>query len=380
MAATAVTVRTGSATKRNETGAIIGRCAVLLAVLLQAGGQVAYGTYLWALPSPLFVFVSFLAAMLFFLAVSGRGAGAPAWKPLLVLNVATALTFLSFFYALKLVEPAIAGAINVGIGPLAAVLIALTTTGTRPSARRLVVCLGVLFGCAVLAVSATRGHGPVDVSAGWVWSGVLASVATGCGAVLITMASKALLERGWASGAVLAHRFYLILPVSLGLALATSDPSRIDWSLHLVLTVGAVAALGVVAPLYLLQVGIRRTDPYSHGHHGGDAHCDLRLAGFVPCLCLDMADCARPRGRRRVHHRGHRDQSEASASRAAERQLIRAIDQKRTGSFPPQIADWRDGSGRLEAVYPLSTLHCRSGRSRTFPKRSLEHLWNCAAA
>lgn len=263
MAAAPVTARTGSATRRNETAATLGRCAVLLAVLLQAGGQVAYGTYLRTLPSPLFVFASFLAAMLFFLAVSGRGAGAPAWKPLLVLNVATALTFLSFFYALKLVEPAIAGAINVGIAPLAAVLIALATTGSRPSARRLVVCLGVFFGCAVLAVSATRGHGSTDVSTGWVWSGVLASVATGCGAVLITMASKALLDRGWASGAVLAHRFYLILPVSLSLALATSDPSWIDWSLHLVLTVGAVAAFGVVAPLYLLQVGIRRTDPYT---------------------------------------------------------------------------------------------------------------------
>ena len=150
-------------TARRETNrTALGRFAVLLAVLLQAGGQVAYGTYLQALPSPLFVFGSFLLATLFFLGVSGGGARAPAWTVLIVLNAATALTFLSFFYALKRVEPAVAGAINVGIGPLAAILIALATTGIRPSKRKLVVCAGVLLGCGVLAVSATRGHGGAD--------------------------------------------------------------------------------------------------------------------------------------------------------------------------------------------------------------------------
>ncbi len=241
----------------------VGRAAVLLAVLLQACGQVAYGTYLTALPSPLFVFGSFLLATAFFLFVSGRGARFPAWKPLLLLNASTALTFLSFFYALKVVEPAIASAINVGVGPLFAVLITLGMTGVRPTGQRLMICLGILAGCAVLAVSATQGDGGGTASAtaaGW---GVLASIATGCGAVLITVASKALLDRGWKSGAVLAHRFYLILPVSLALALATSDFFAIDWSVRLLLTAGAVATFGVIVPLYLLQVGIRRTDPYT---------------------------------------------------------------------------------------------------------------------
>lgn len=241
----------------------IGRVAVLLAVLLQACGQVAYGTYLTALPSPLFVFGSFVLATAFFLVVSGRGARFPAWKPLLLLNASTVLTFLSFFYALKVIEPAIASAINVGVGPLFAVLIAFGMTGVPPTRQRLVICLGILAGCIVLAVSATQGEGGGATSAkvaGW---GVLASIATGCGAVLITVASKVLLDLGWKSGAVLAHRFYLSLPVALALAFATSDLSAIDWSAGIVLTAGAVATFGVIAPLYLLQVGIGRTNPYT---------------------------------------------------------------------------------------------------------------------
>lgn len=241
----------------------VGRVSVLLAVLLQACGQVAYGTYLTALPSPLFVFGSFVLATAFFLAVSGRGAKFPAWKPLLLLNVSTALTFLSFFHALKVIEPAIASAINVGVGPLFAVLIAFGTTGVAPTRQRLAICLGILAGCVVLAASATQAGGSGAASSGAAGWGVLASIATGCGAVLITVASKSLLDLGWKSGAVLAHRFYLSLPASLVLAFATSDLSAIDWSAGMVLTAGAVATFGVIAPLYLLQVGIGRTSPYT---------------------------------------------------------------------------------------------------------------------
>jgi drug/metabolite transporter (DMT)-like permease len=241
---------------------ILGRCAVLLAVVLQAGGQVAYGTWLTEVPSPLFVFGTFVLATSFFLVVSGRGTTAGSWKPLLVLNAATTMSFLSFFYALKGIEPAIASAILVGVGPVFAVLLALAHAGTRPSPVRIAICGGILLGGAVLAIAASDGTGDADTGRSVALSGIGASVATGLGAVLITVASKALLDRGWKSGAVLAHRFYMILPVSLVLALA-ADPGAIAWTTGLASTFFLVAALGVVGPLYLLQVGIRHTDPWT---------------------------------------------------------------------------------------------------------------------
>ncbi len=252
-------VGTGQVGGRGAARPVMGRLAVLLAVVLQAAGQVAYGTWLTTIPSPLFVFGTFLLGTLFFLVVSGRGTTKGAWKPLLLLNAATTLSFLCFFYALKVIEPAIASAILVGVGPILAVAIALVVAGTRPSATRLAICFGILCGCAILAMAAASGTAAGRSVA---LSGVVASVGTGIGAVLITVASKALLDRGWQSGAVLAHRFYLILPVSFLFALA-GDPASVPWSASLVWTFIAISALGVVGPLYLLQVGIKHTDAWT---------------------------------------------------------------------------------------------------------------------
>lgn len=240
-----------------------GRAAILLSAILQASGQVAYGTFLVTIPSPVFVAYCFLAAAVLFQALSGGGLRLTAWKPLLVLNIGTALTFVPFFYALQLIEPAAASAINVGVGPLAATLIGIAMTGSAPSSRRLAVCLGVLVGGAVLAVAATHEGLLTASTAASRWLGVLASVVTGCGVVIVTMSSRALLDRGWRSGTVLAHRFYLIVPLSLAMAHGTYDLALVSWSWAVVSVGVAVAALGVILPLYLNQIGIKRTDTHT---------------------------------------------------------------------------------------------------------------------
>lgn len=184
-----------------------------------------------------------------------------AWQPLITLNVSTALTFLCFFYALGLIEPAIVGAIEIGVGPILVLMITLVMTGVRPSGQRMMICLGVLFGCIILSLSAMKGSGLVG-SQSQHWLGIGASLAAGLGAVLITMASKQLLNQGWKFGAVLAHRFYAIIPIALLLSLG-SDTSSIEWSGTLIGILLIVSVVGVLAPLYLLQVGIGRCDAYS---------------------------------------------------------------------------------------------------------------------
>ena len=238
-----------------------GRAMIFLAVLLQAIGKVMFGTWLADIPSPVFVLISFTLTAALFLALSRRGVGVLAWGPLLLLNASTAVTFLCFFYALKLIEPAIVGAVEIGIGPILAVVISMALTGDRPSTVRVVTCLGVLIGCAVLGVAALHGTGFASFGRN-AWLGLSASAAAGVGAVLITMSSKALLNRGWKFGAVLAHRFYLILPISLAMTWS-ADASTVNWSGSLLATLLVVSVVGVLAPLYLLQVGIGRCDPYT---------------------------------------------------------------------------------------------------------------------
>lgn len=242
-------------------GVGFGRLMIFLAVLFQAVGKVMFGTWLTAVPSHFFVFVSFTLTAVFFLLLSRRSVGQKAWGPIILLNASTALTFLSFFYALKLIEPAIVGAVDIGIGPVLAVMLTFVMTGERPSLIRAVVCIGVLAGCGILALAAVSGSGFASIGEN-AWLGLAASVVAGVGAVLITMASKTLITRGWKFESVLAHRFYLIIPISLVMTISTGLPA-IEWSIYLVAALLAVTVIGVLAPLYLLQVGIGRCDAYT---------------------------------------------------------------------------------------------------------------------
>lgn len=244
-----------------DTNDGLARLAIIVAVALQAIGKVAYGTWLEDFPAPLFVLISFTLTAIFFLSTSRKGIGAVAWGTMLFLNVATAVTFLSLFIALKLIQPAIVGAVEISIGPIAAVAIGFFIHRIIPSSRSLTVCCVVLAGCLILASSAFFGSGfqatKLDVALG-----LLASSTAGIGAVFITIASKSLLCQGWKFGAILAHRFYIIVPVSLAL-LWIMDPSNVEWSIQLGFAVVAISGVSVLAPLYLLQVGISRCDPYT---------------------------------------------------------------------------------------------------------------------
>src|SRR5690606_18798979 len=137
-----------------------------------------------------------------FLPLFGRRIGRLEWRPLLSINVWTAVSFLSFYFSLKLVEPAVAGALQFGTGPILALLIAYVTSGARQPASRLLVCTGLLAGCVVLSISAVTGAGfAVDVTDGW--TGLAAVLLSAFASVLVTISSKRLSQLGWATGAII---------------------------------------------------------------------------------------------------------------------------------------------------------------------------------
>lgn len=239
----------------------IGRLCVLVAITMMSIGKVAYGTWLTEVPSSVYTFFCFGMIAAVFLPLFGRRRGKLSWKHLLLLNGSTALCFLFFFYALKLVEPAVAGAVQFGTGPILSVVIMFFVTGIRPASSRLMVCFALLTGCIVLAFSAVTGAGfandPVN---GWI--GLVAVVLSALGSVLITLSSKALSQMGWTTGAIIAHRCYLIVPVSLALALG-SGAADMAWSPQLVGTLLIVGTVGTILPIVLLQIGLERSTPHT---------------------------------------------------------------------------------------------------------------------
>ncbi|MGO4842196.1 hypothetical protein AB4144_59020, partial [Rhizobiaceae sp. 2RAB30] len=75
----------------------LGRLAILLAVIMMAAGKVAYGTWLGAVPSQLYVLTCFSLLTLIFLPLHARKRGQYVPGQRLLLNVSTALCFLFYF-------------------------------------------------------------------------------------------------------------------------------------------------------------------------------------------------------------------------------------------------------------------------------------------
>lgn len=236
------------------------RWQVIVAVTLQSLSKVAYGTWLVALPTSVFVFFSFTITALFFLAGKGTRIPDNSHLTLVFLNVFTAITFLSFFQALKFIEPAVVSAIEIGIGPIFVVALVWLVFGSPPKTHNIIVGSGILAGCVLLMNSALRGSGML-VSSDYAVLGILFSLASGIGAVVITMLSKQLSKNGWSRDAILAHRFYLIVLVSFCIALFEPMPESMDLSVLLPAIV-LVSVAGVLVPLYLLQSAIGKTEPY----------------------------------------------------------------------------------------------------------------------
>jgi drug/metabolite transporter (DMT)-like permease len=124
-----------------------------------------------------------------------------AWREIVITNLGTAMAWLSYFFALKLLEPAVVNMLHMGIGPVA--LIALNLAGipiSGPAVVRkpeLVVQAGILLSLAALAgvvllqLSGLSGRSPVQNSLG-----ILLALASGVFIALTSDVTKRLNGRG----------------------------------------------------------------------------------------------------------------------------------------------------------------------------------------
>ncbi|CAB3772814.1 hypothetical protein [Paraburkholderia humisilvae] len=226
-----------------------------LAVLMQSTGKVMYGTFLEAVAPAQFLLISFcVVAGVFLIAARGR-LPAGARGAIVAVNVWTAVAFVCFFYALKHLSPAAVGAIEIGVAVLVAVVVASWRSRGRPRAAKLCVCAGIVGGCALLV--------PVELerAAAVSWNTVFAiaaSASAGAASTLMVGAFQQLAHRGWGPSAILAHRFYLTITVAL--VWVAMEGGVVVPAVDDALPVVAVAVIGVMLPLLLMQFAVRKTD------------------------------------------------------------------------------------------------------------------------
>ena len=191
-----------------------------------------------------------------------------AWREALASNIGTALAWLSYFHALKTLEPSVVHTIHAGAGSIT--LIALGAMGvhiSRPArvapVERLL-SLGVLISLlAISAIVLLDLSGLPQQSTTRNLIGLALAFASGVFIAVSTSVSVRMNEMGVAPEGVLAVRFIAIVAIAgIIVAAGAGDGAPIPDFRTLGELAGASLLL-LVVPLYLLHLGLARTTAVS---------------------------------------------------------------------------------------------------------------------
>ncbi|OIK07771.1 hypothetical protein BIV23_01990 [Streptomyces monashensis] len=243
---------------------------VVVAVVLQAVGNGLFDGRISSTDSFLISFLAFFSAAVIFNAVGAlqrRGAtaahvalGHRGRRLLVQLNVATAVTFLCFYLSLSLMPSGAASFLEAGVGPLVIFALLAIPRHTNPAWRDLPAA-ALVFGLA--CVSAWRFYqdsAPGHTSA--LLAGSVLALVAGTSAGCIGLISRRLGEAQVAPVTVSAHRFHLTYIIALCVLATRTDqlgsPGHIG-------QLWLISLLTVTIPLFVLQIGLQRSDTFRAG-------------------------------------------------------------------------------------------------------------------
>uniref|UniRef100_A0AAU2VFC9 DMT family transporter n=1 Tax=Streptomyces sp. NBC_00003 TaxID=2903608 RepID=A0AAU2VFC9_9ACTN len=177
----------------------------------------------------------------------------------IMINVTTAVTWLSMLYALRFLEPAVVNVVGLALGPLLTVLVSpVLRPGTTVLRTETIISLIIGVMIAMLVWGSFTGRSAVgERSMTDTAIGIALTLVTGLGSATNVIYSKRLSEAKLKPQSVLALRFFLMIVAAW--ALVAFDDRRGITAAFVPSLV--IAVIGVAVPLYLLQVGIRHTEP-----------------------------------------------------------------------------------------------------------------------
>ncbi|MCF6410068.1 DMT family transporter [Pseudalkalibacillus salsuginis] len=253
--------------RRTKTYATYGTIFLIVSALLTAGSNVYYSNKVQEISPFTFTFISFFITGLFFHGIQLRNypknirIGKKNFKDIIGINLSTAGVFMSFYFALKYIEPAIVGAIEIGVGPISFLIINKVLYRKGVNRIDLFTGVGALIGSLFLILATLQGNsGLVFESIPLAAIGLVSATLCGFFAALAAIYSKKLSVAQWNSTKILAHRFYAIIVLSLIFSLVQGNlPGQLtsNWIWILI-----VSMIGVAIPLYFLQIGIQHSETF----------------------------------------------------------------------------------------------------------------------
>ncbi len=246
----------------------LGTILVLVFLIMANANAVFSGWLLQSLPPFTLLFWGFLITTLFFFARLSLTQGVAAIKipraslaGLITLNLASGISWIGYYFALKFIEPAIVSALMGCIGPLFIVMTSFLSLRQLP-ANKVVTSLGIIVGTGILAWASISDHSAVqNVSIHHVLLGLAAALTGGFGQVMTTLSTKGLAKQNWNASQIMAHRFYLLTLVAAAVAL--NGPGLLVAEPGNMLAIGVVSVFGILLPLWLLQKGIIISSPFT---------------------------------------------------------------------------------------------------------------------
>lgn len=172
-------------------------------------------------------------------------------------NITTAASWFSFFFAVRSIEPALTSVIGNAVMPLTTLAFSALVLGSAPRSRAEIGAAAALLLC-MLGTAWVVFSGRTGLLASAPAVGFAASVLCGVSVALNTVVSKRLNVLGLSAVEILATRFFLLIV----LAAALTDWGSFAPSLKLrYADLLLLAVAGNLVPLFCLQAGIARIRP-----------------------------------------------------------------------------------------------------------------------
>ncbi|ADD75699.1 DMT family transporter [Pantoea ananatis] len=249
-----------------KTGAVFGLIMVLIYNFLDAGKEVYSGHLVQSLHPMLVTFIVFSTVLVFFqcifLVKLSRGYIIPLQYPVIItlLNITTVGSWVTFFYCLRYIEPAIASAIITGFAPLIIVLISPFLYRNEKRQYRLSLLLGIALCSLWLSIISLQGDNKnYSYSNYEIVAGIFLAISCAFFSILSNILSKKLSDRKCIPESIMAHRFYLTIIVTFSYIYDVNTEHLSDSGLFP--GVLFLAILGVILPLWCLQYAIKHLAP-----------------------------------------------------------------------------------------------------------------------
>jgi drug/metabolite transporter (DMT)-like permease len=188
------------------------------------------------------------------------------FTPLFLLNLVTAINWISFFFALKYTEPTIVGAIAFALIPaFSTIILPIFRPAKKISKIEFISAFGVALGLAFLIYAAlAQKSGLIKSATETAWVGILLSVVASIGMTFSTLISKNLSELGLKPITILSKRFFAIIMVT-GIQLFIFEKGRLQLDHGFYLQLVCISLATIVIPQYLIQKGIQLLEPMKVG-------------------------------------------------------------------------------------------------------------------